>query len=163
MNKQELLDLTRSERSALDDIVQKLTPDELCAPVLDGDRSIKDVLAHVAKWEELMANALETGLRGETPAWPEPGATLADVDKINQRTFDENRDRPLDDIVQESRVAYERALALVESVPEEAIFTPSHFSWLGSMPLSVVVRANMDEHYHEHVTQIEAWWAGQGA
>lgn len=164
LGRRELLETTRASRAALDALLDGMTPEQLTDGSLDGGRSAKDVLAHVTLWERLMCNAIEASLRGETPAWPEPGSTIADLDKINEREFLANSGRQIADIRHESAETYARALRVVESLSEEQVSDPRAFAWIADrgFPLSVMIRANMDEHYDEHAEQISAWLASQG-
>ena len=149
MNRQELLELARSEREALHDVLAKLTEDELCAPVLDGGRSMKDQLAHITIWERRVITAIAIGRTGEAPAWPEPSFMPWDTDKLNERDFLANRDRPLADVVAGARETFNEMLALIESFSEDDIggelpFTPG-------IPLIAIIRGNADEHYRDLV------------
>lgn len=163
--KGELIETTRASRSAFDALLDRMTAAQLTDGSLDGGRSAKDVLAHVTLWERLMCDAIETSLRGETPEWPEPGSTITDVDAINEREFLANRDRPLADVRRESAESYQRAMRVVESLSDAQVSDPKAFAWVAGRgyPLSVMIRANMDEHYDEHTEQISAWLASHGA
>jgi hypothetical protein len=161
MNKPELLDLTRSERQALDDVFAKLTEDELCAPVLDGGRSMKDALAHITTWEQRVITAIAIGRTGETPPWPEPGFNPWDTDKLNERDFRANRERPLDDVVAEARRTFDEYVALIESFSDDEI--AGELWYTPGIPLVAILRGHGDEHYRHHLDAMEAWWAGQGA
>lgn len=161
LGKQALLQRTREEPAALVDVFAKLTEDELCAPVLDGARSMKDVLAHITAWERRVLTAVATGRTGETPPWPEPGATFADMDRLNERDFLANRDRPLADVLAEARTTYAEFFALIQSFSPEEI--AGELPYTPGIKLESILRGHADEHYREHLDAIEAWWAGQGA
>jgi hypothetical protein len=163
VNKAELLDLTSSERQALDDVFNKLTEDELRARVLDGDRSMKDELAHIADWERRVLRATAAAERGEQDVWPEPGYKMTDedIDRLNQRDYLASRDRSLADVVAGARESFAAYLRWIEAFSEEQI--AGELPYTPGIPLEAIIRANGDQHYREHLDQIEAWWAGQGA
>lgn len=159
MNKQELLDLTRSERAALDELIAHLDADDLTTGgVIDG-LSIKDVVAHITAWERRLADGIDAWRRGDTVAWPEPGYTMSQVDELNDRDFAAGRSRSLDDVLADSRAVYERALAIVEALAEDELFTAR--PEFNGHPIAGIVRANMDEHYREHLDAIDVWIQGQ--
>ena len=161
MNTQQLLQQTRSERQALDDVLAKLTEDALCAPVLDGGRSMKDEFAHIADWESRIIRATAAAERGETDVWPEPGYTMADIDKLNERDFVASRDRSLEDVRADAGVSFDAYVAWIEHFSDEQI--AGELPYTPGIPLANIIRANGDEHYREHLDQIEAWRAGRGA
>lgn len=159
--KAELLERIASERAALEHVIKTLEEPELTGPVLDDGWSIKDAIAHITAWERRMLRGIEAWKRGDTPAWPEPGATMADVDRLNERDLAANRDRPLGDVLSEARASYAAIVSAVEALPAQELASPT--PWSNTYPLALLVRANTDEHYREHLDLIEAWWAGQGA
>jgi len=161
MDKAELTAITKSERKALDEVFTKLTEDEVCAPVLDGKRSMKDALAHITKWERRVITAITIGRTGETPPWPEPGFMPWDTDKLNERDFGTNRDRSLDDVTSDAHATFAEYAALIESFSDDEI--AGELPYTPGIPLIAILRGHGDEHYREHLDQIEAWWAGQGA
>jgi hypothetical protein len=161
MNKAELLEVTRSERQALDDVFEKLTEDELYAPVLDGNRSMKDQLAHITIWERRVITAITIGRTGETPPWPEPGFMPWDTDKLNARDFESNRDRAADHIRIEAASTFDEYFALIESFTDDEI--AGELPYTPGIPLIAILRGHGDEHYREHLDQIEAWRTRQSA
>jgi hypothetical protein len=162
VTKDELLARTREERTVLDELVAHLDADDLATPgVIDG-QSVKDLLAHISAWERRICDAIDTWRRGETPAWPEPGATMADVDRLNARDFAAARGRPLADVLGESLASYGRLLRTVEAVDEVVLARVDGLPW-SPWPLTTLVRANADEHYREHIDQIDVWVQGQRA
>lgn len=158
-----LIATTRASRDEFDALIAGLDDAQFTDTSFDGGRSAKDILAHVALWERLLCDAIDTSLRGETPVWPEPGATIGDVDAINEREFVAARARPPAEVRDASAASFGRAIRLIESLSEEQVSDPRAFAWVArrGVPLSVIVRANMDEHYDEHRDQIAAWLAAQ--
>jgi hypothetical protein len=163
VNKRELLDSMESERSRLDAIVDTLGESEMVRPALDDEWSIKDALAHIAGWEQRFIGASKAVARGEQPDWPDDGWTQELTDQVNQRDFEANRDRALDDVVAESRRSYAEMRRLVERLSDDDLTNPGRWAWTRGHALIEFVSSNADEHYREHADAIEAWWAGQGA
>jgi hypothetical protein len=161
LGKDALLQRTREERAALDEAYAKLTEDELCAPVLDGGWTMKDALAHITAWEQRVLRAAAATARGERNVWPEPGYTMADVDRLNERDYLANKDRPLADVRAEAASSYADYVRWFEGFSPEQI--ASELADTPGIKLEQIIRANGDEHYREHLDAIEAWWAGQGA
>ena len=162
MNKQELLESMQSERARLDTIIDTLGESEMVRPALDGGRSIKDTLAHITAWEQRFMRASLAVARGEKPDWPEGGGTQELTDETNEREFQANRDRSLDDVVAESRRSYVEMRAFVERISNDDLTNPDRWPWTRGHALSEFVSSNADEHYGEHADAIEAWWAREG-
>jgi len=148
----------RSERANLESLIAPLSYEQLCLPALDGQRSVKDVMAHIAAWERRCVGWIETGLHGEMPSLPEAGYEWEDIDDLNEKTFQENKDRSLQEVLADSHQAYEQLLAQVQALSEADLTEPHRFAWTESgTSLVPFVAANSYEHYHEHSEQIREW------
>ena len=88
--KPEVLELIQGERRLLQEALGKLTESQMLTSGLDGERTVKDVLAHIAAWELLMVAWLEELYAGLTPQRPAPGMTWDDLDLLNERIYLEN-------------------------------------------------------------------------
>lgn len=156
LGKTALLERTRAARAALDALLATLDDRQMHEPAFDGGWSVKDLLAHIANWEELCISWIEGGERGDTPDRP---AAISDDEAaaINERVYREHRDRPLNDVRAASRASYERMIATIERLDEAALSDGSRFPWTGGRPVSLFIRWNADAHYAEHREQIGAW------
>lgn len=158
LDKMQVLEAMQSERVYLESLIAPLSDEQLCLAALDGQRSVKDVLAHIAAWERRCVGWIETGLHGETPSLPEAGYEWEDIDGLNEKTFQENLDRSLQDVLADSHQAYELLLAEVHRLSEADLTEPRRFAWTeGGTSLVPYVAANSYEHYHEHAEQIREW------
>ncbi len=155
--KSEILELIQSEKRLLNAVVGKLTEAQRLTPGLEGERTVKDVLAHIAAWELLMVEWLKETYAGLTPQRPAPGMTWDDLDLLNERIYLENKDRSLAEILAMSEAASTQADQAVHAMTETDLFDGSRFAWRNGDPLWHMVAANTWWHYKEHREQIEAW------
>ena len=151
-----LLEFIRSEHSLLELTLARLTHTQMLLPGVEGEWSIKDILAHISAWERRMINWTGSLLHGEEPAIPLPW----DVDRMNAETYAQVREKPLADVLEEFRQIYWDSLALVESLSDEQLQTNYADIWpMG--PLWTGIAANMNWHYKEHREHIQNWLANQ--
>ena len=158
MNKQELAEITGRDRERLDALVASLSPAQLTDPALEGGWSVKDVLAHITAWERRCTWTLATE-RGDPLGEPEGGVGPADVEEFNQAEYEANRDRDLDDVLADGARSYDALAAAIAEVADADLDKPGTVAWTRERPLVQYIRDNADEHYREHVAQIEAWVA----
>src|SRR5438105_9365299 len=90
MDKTTLLNTIQTERLHFESLIAPLSETQLCTATLEGQWSIKDILAHIAAWEQLCTGWLEEFLRGKIP---HPEDILNEPQ--NDRIYLENRDHPL--------------------------------------------------------------------
>lgn len=159
--KQELLEVTRSSRAALDAEITQLTDAQMLERGVTGDWSVKDSLAHISAWERMFIGWIDALMRGQRPNRPEIIGE-AWTDSTNARLYDETRDKSLADVRAESQASYEAMLALIERLSEDELFDPQHFPWARGREIAPWVRGNADEHYDEHREMIARWRASKG-
>lgn len=155
----QLLDAVRHERELLDTVLARLTPEQFTQPGVEGDWTVKDVLAHIAYWEGVMVSWLETALAGQTPDRPAHGFTWEMIHELNAANYSAHKDLPLAEVRSKYERSYAVALAALAAAPEAALLTPGYFAWAAGRPFLVWIEANTTEHYAEHRDDIERWLA----
>jgi hypothetical protein len=153
VTKDELLRTIRERREAVERIVSERDEAALIAPTLDEGWSIKDTLVHLAAWERRLLNATAAAERGEDDVWPEPGATIYDTHRLNDRDFAANRDRRLSDVLAESRQTSADFIAWAETFSDEQI--AGELPYTPGLSLESIIRAQSDIHYQHHLDVIE--------
>lgn len=113
-----------------------LTEEQASHPGVAGYYSVKDILAHLAWWEEQTSKVVESGR-------DEP----IDVETTNDRIFAEYRSVPFDELRQRLIDVHARARAIFAA---KAGLTASD------------VKDDTWEHWEEHGDQIRRWRAEQG-
>lgn len=159
MDKSHVLEEMQAGRSEFDALLAQLSDEQMRDATLDGGRSVKDVLSHIAVWERRCARWLEISMRGEVPERPEPGVTWDKMDDLNERDFLNTQDYTLQEARDDYRQSYQQLFDLVKSMPEEDFGESHRFLWWEGEPISLVIAANSFEHYREHEEQIRAWLA----
>ncbi len=157
LDKPKLLDLLRAEYAFLERTLTLVPAERRAEPGVEGDWSVKDIVAHLAAWQCRLLGWFAQARRGETPSIPAPGYTPEMIDALNARTAAEDRERPWDDILAEFRESYQRCLALAESLSEAELFAPTGFRGLIEASPWKPIADNTYAHYIEHVEPIRAW------
>ena len=147
MTRTELLDAIRTGRRSLDETLAGYT-DAQMADRVDETWTRKDVLAHFGAWERRVVALLDR-LRSGVPAGP-----AVETDELNERYWQEDRDRSLAEIRASERADYEALIAAIDGASDEELFDGSHFDWTEGEPLAAWFRGNSDEHYAEHLEQL---------
>jgi hypothetical protein len=160
-DKEQVLKRILAEREALDAALGRLAPDQWTLPGLEAQRSVKDIMCHVAAWERLMVRWLEDSLQGTAPDRPAPGMPWEDLDAINERIYEENKDRSLEDVKDDSRRAFAEALESAGHLTDDDLFRADRFAWRNGDPMWHMVAANTWMHYREHRQEVTAWVSSQ--
>ena len=91
-SKKDFLDAIKKERSALDEYLETLTPEQMVEPNIVGNWSVKDVLAHLFAWMQMCIGWYNAGLRNEIPALPASGFKWNQTPQLNQRIYEKYKD-----------------------------------------------------------------------
>jgi hypothetical protein len=159
MDKKTLMDTIQKEYAQFESLIAPLTEAQLCKVPFEGEWSIKDIMAHIAAWEQLCTKWLAESVRGETPNPSERN----DMES-NYRIYRDNRDRPLKEIQELFKYTHKQFLhqvdILFQTLTEEDINVSDRFAWTESWPGSSLIAAIADnsyEHYYDHTQQIRNW------
>lgn len=156
MDKTTLLNTIQTEYAQLESLVASVPDVQLYAAPYEGAWSIKDIMAHVAAWEQICARWLAQCARGEAP---NPSERIEDW--VNDRLYREYRDLSLAEVQdffhETHEVFLQQVDLLLQTLSEEEITSPHRFAWTEHWPGSsvlAVIADNSYEHYQDHAEQI---------
>lgn len=126
-----------------------LPAEKMTAPVM-GDWSVKDILAHVACWEEQLLPDLRRVREGMTPALA--SFREAEVDRWNELLIGLRRSFPLEQVLSELGFYRQTLLEALDSLPDSA-FTGSF------VPATCAICVYHDRH---HAADVRRWREKEG-
>jgi hypothetical protein len=163
LRKSELLKAIYLERTALDDTLAILSTRQMTQPgVTRGGWSVKDILAHLAEWQQMNLKWYEAGLCGEKPQLPAPGMSWREIPRLNETIYRKHHHRSLQAVLHDYRSNHDHIVALIKTLSDSDLVTLGRYSWTGpSWALSDYFRANTAAHYTWARTRIRRWWRAQ--
>lgn len=151
----ELLSDIEREWKELWRAVGRLGPDQMTAPDAGG-WSPKDNLAHLAEWMKvLMGYHMDRRPAHEVMGLPPAVTKNWDMEEINPVLFDRNRDRGVEDVLDELRRVYSTLMEKLRSTPFEDLMRPRHAEDPEKQPLMIWILGDTSEHFAEHRATIE--------
>lgn len=162
MNKQELEAQFRDERAKLEAVLGSLTPAQMQVAGVVGDWSIKDVLAHISVWSARTVALMFQAERGQAPSIGVPEDAAADWANVNAKSYAEQKDRALEQVLADFRGTHQQLLKRVAAWKDEhTFFDKRAYPSLRGNSIFDYAYGNGPEHDIEHRRQIEAWVAAQ--
>ena len=146
-SKTDLLAAIKKERSALETYLETLTLEQMTDPGIVGEWSVKDVLAHLIEWEQMVLSWHAAGLRGETPELPAPGFKWNQTPALNQQIFEKHRERHLDDVLGQFHASHQEILGVIQGLSNDELFTASRFAWTKKNTLGTYFVSATSSHY----------------
>jgi hypothetical protein len=153
-SKVELINAMISARNELDTLVDQIERSTMTLPGASGEWSIKDILAHITSYDRWLG--LTLALRSQKP----PDLWIEDLplDEFNRRVFEENRDKPLDEVLQQSRDVWREILDEIRARPEVDLFTEQSVQGVPyRFKPCELLKSESYGHYLDHVPDLKAW------
>ena len=146
MNREQLLARLDKAWAALGESYAGLTEAEMNTPGVAGDWSVKDMLAHVATWEEEALKYLPLVIAGGRPP---RYASYGGIDAFNARMTETKRGMSLAEVQRHLEETHRQLIAYLLRVPEEQFATETRFRHR--------LRLDTYSHYPLHTSMIRAW------
>ena len=149
-SKAELISAIRREWKQLMDVVQKLDEQKMTTPD-EGGWSPKDNLAHLSEWmNSMMGYHIDKRPPHEVMRMTEEQTRDWDMEVINPVLFERNKDRSIEDVLDELKQTYEKVLAKLDGMSFEELLAPRHADDPEKRPLLMWVIGDTSGHFAEH-------------
>ncbi len=147
MDKDQLIRTITTTHDELVALVERISDDHLLGPAMD-EWTGKDVLAHIAWWQDHSARLTEDYHAGREPdEMTHPAGT---TDEINESVYREhNDDSPAltrDSLVQ----TFNRLVDAIEPLSDDDLFGADRCHWLDGGALSEMILWDTSRHYQQH-------------
>lgn len=143
--KSEILDQIRTTHQQLEEALARVAPAGMTQPGVNGEWSVKDVLAHIAWWEQHLLRRLHSG---HEDLYVEGVDGRETTDRANAEVFAANHERPLAEIRAEFDASHRDLLTTVEAMSNEQLADDEVYQAIGG---------DTFRHYPEHTTMLTAW------
>jgi len=137
------------------------TEERAATPQPASDWSVKDVVAHLAAWQQISIARVEAALLGhdtEFPSWlagmdPFQAESEPHREEVNARIRAAHRTEPWARVHRTWRQGFLRLLEGASAVPEGDMEDATKYPWLEGYPLAAVLDGSR-EHHDEHFREI---------
>jgi hypothetical protein len=153
--KQQLLEMIDVERSALEQLLAELSPEQMVEPGIVGEWSVKDVLAHLLEWEQMVLSWHSAGLKNQVPFTPAEGFNWGQLPQLNQQIFEKHCDRSLEEIQTEFESSFKKILKTIQGLSDEDLFTRARYAWTKNNTLGAYFVSSTSSHYHWARTSLQ--------
>ena len=150
-SKENLLARILGARVAFESVLARIPEEKMQETILHDEWSVKDLLGHIAFWEEIATSHFEALRAGQTPN------PITDMDALNARILNDFRHLSLEEVWDREMVAYQNVLDMIENASEDELFKPDHFPWTNGNPFETWIASNTWEHYAEHLPELQTW------
>ena len=157
MTKEDMLAKLAESRRDLHRATQGLSEEEMTEVQVEGVWTIKDVLGHIASWEEICLEPLRRYADGD----PFKVEVIKDYLILNEELAARKQDMPLDVILDELDAIRQKLVATASKLSAEQWEQRVLFPW-GDEGAVAEMLDELYQHELEHVHAIQQWRGDQG-
>jgi hypothetical protein len=154
MDKATFINTLEQSRAEWEALLAQVDEERMLQPGAAGKWSVKDVIAHVTWGEREMVPIMRTRELVGSELWE-----LSD-DERNEIVYQQNRDRPLQEILQEEQQTYADLFEAAQALSDEDLNDPHRFKQMPEewVPWQIIAGCSF-KHYQDHVPSIREWLA----
>jgi hypothetical protein len=157
ISKKQLLAELNDENASWQALLDEIGEANMTQPEVAGGWSIKDIVAHLTVWRQRTVRRIQATLKHEasfTTPWP---PELREDDEINAWIYEANRDRPLTDVLSDSRAVFQQLTNAIDAFSDNEFQDLARSEWLDGESLSGKF---FFSHFHEeHEPDMRVWLA----
>ena len=151
MNKVVFLETLRAKHAEWEALLDEVGEERMTTPGVEGEWSIKDIIAHVAWNERELVGVFATRALVGSDLWN------ISTDARNAVVFEQNRHRSLQDVLAEEQQVYAQLLEGAQTLSDEDLNDPQRFKeMLADWIPWQIFAGNSFKHYDEHIRSIRA-------
>lgn len=136
-------------------VIEGLSDEAMQEPGVIGNWSVKDIIAHISRWEAEMVKLLWQLQDGQKPDYKELFFGR-NIDVINAQWQKEMASRSFSQTMSDFNAVRRQTVRRVEAFSDEDLNDPERFPELKE-PLGNWIAGNSFEHEAEHAAQIKLW------
>ncbi|MFX1256208.1 MAG: ClbS/DfsB family four-helix bundle protein [Promethearchaeota archaeon] len=148
----------QTDRSRIEDMLAEMTSEQMELPGVQGDWSVKNIIAHLTIWERRGIEWIKAAMQEKEPEVPLPRSGLFDINQLNMRIYEESENRSVEDILSEFHQVFKLLINQVELLDDKQLDKIVQAKWTGNTPVPIrFMIAWRFIHYQSHGRHIQAW------
>jgi len=142
----QLLQQLDNARARLNAVLETVNPQSELNPGI----TVKDMLAHIAAWDEVCVDSLRLLVAGEEP----PVTVTQGIDAFNDKATTSYSDFGYEEVLQKLEMNRQQFTAIIDAMPEKMLTMEYTVPWGGLGTVSGIVKI-LSEHEEEHADEVE--------
>lgn len=148
-DKTSLLELSEANYSKLIALVDDFSEDELAKsfPEPYMNRNVRDILAHLHVWHEMMLNWHEVRMSGDKPEMPAKGYSWKTTPDLNRKIWEDVQTWSLSKTRGLLDASYSQVRQTIKGHTNDELFTKKKYKWTGSTSMGAYFVSATSSHY----------------
>ncbi len=164
--KEHILAALQEEFNRWEELLASMSEEQITAPRLPDQRSIKDVVAHLWAWQQRSIARLDAAVSGGEPGFPKWVADIDpdsddSLDRTNEWIYQTYRELPWSSVHENWRKGFLHFIELGKAISEQDLLA-KEYPWFKGYSVSVVLVSSYAHHQVEHYEPLLAWLKEHG-
>ena len=155
MTGSKLAGILQTERTRWNALLAQVSLDRLDVPGVEGEWSVKQLVAHLTWYEQAIVEGAQQALRPGPFTRRRPDGV--GMDAMNARIAQEASARSAADVLAEAEAVFGHLLELIAAVPQDLLNNPRLLGLPEDMVPWMGVANSSYAHYREHELALRAW------
>lgn len=160
-DKTKIITMLREEFNRWEELLAGMSEEQIAAPHLPSNLSIKDVIAHLRAWQQVSIARLEAAQLNTEPVFPNWLVGLdpeseEERDQFNAGIYEAYYLQPWSRVHRAWREGFLRFLKLGEAIPESDHLDTEKYPWLKGYSLFAVLQGSYEHHHNDHLEPLLA-------
>ncbi len=160
-NKDEMLVQARNGWWRFQRALAQLEQNEMTESPIEGNWTVKDIIAHIAFWEQNLLTWMQETIDGRPLSRPEGGLTEETVDALNAENYRRNELRSIHEVLADAAAIHEALMDALLHIPEDPN-DERYRVWRSGEPPWELIAGDTYAHYEEHIGPIEEYLIRSG-
>jgi hypothetical protein len=159
MNKPQLLTWLMEEQQKWELLLAAIGDKRMDQPGVNGDWSMRDIVAHVTGWQRWLVTRLQAAAEGRPEPPPPSPAELTSEDAMNAWIYEANHTRTVREVLDDAHDVHAHLLATLQGLPDdsriETIDAKFHVIWVRDQRFAV--GECFHHFYDDHAADVRTW------
>ena len=156
----QLVQMLQTQNEEFLSLIEEMTSEQMEIAGVQGEWSVKDILAHITYWNKQGIRWIESVRKNETPVMPvdgDPDEIKVGMARINLDVFNTNRDHPLKKIIKEYNETFNLLLKHVKHLEDQQLESTFEYQWAEKPVTGRTVVKWRYWHQLHHMKHIREW------
>lgn len=158
-NKEDLLFLADAKYHQLMQLIEQFSEQEQLGifPFDDRDRNIRDVLAHLYEWQNMLIKWYSVGMKGEKAEIPASGFSWKMTPALNKQIWQHYQDTDLAKCKSWLENSHKKMLTMINLHTQQELYELKQYAWTRTTTLSAYFVSATSSHYDWAIKKIKKY------
>jgi len=146
-SKQQLLDEISKEKEVLFNVLKLVDKTNSILPGACSTWSIKDIVYHLAEWQEMVLSWYELGLAGKTPDVPGKGYKWSQLPELNMQIYNKYKNNTWEEAQKYFKESEAKTMSVINNTDELILLKAGLQPWMKQNTLIAYFGSCTASHY----------------